>query len=338
MSEHPAYLEVAPCPSLRAAFSYSQAQLAALLAAFAAHETRLSCIETIAVGGSLGRYEAGAASDVDCIVVVKDDAGEAETGHALALVHELFAASPFKLPKADGIYRQGIARGCLLDKAALGSLDEAPAVFGKRIQLLLDARPLFAAASFADLQRAIVDWYRSDFLVAKPARAWTYLCNDLMRYLHSYAGWQQFKFERGSDDSWQLRQAKFRTSRLLTFAAMMFVLGESDQRSDKAVCLEAQLADTPLQRLYTIMQRYDAAAYRQLVMAYEDAFALLADPGVRAALVATGPDGDSRLGADFHPSYEDIRAASARLSRILTGFAMARRAEWGERFFERWLF
>ena len=30
MSEYPAYLEAAPCPSLRAAFSYSQAQLAAL--------------------------------------------------------------------------------------------------------------------------------------------------------------------------------------------------------------------------------------------------------------------------------------------------------------------
>ncbi len=338
VSDTPAYLNAANCPGLRTAWRYSRSALQALTAAFEAQAAHLPDVVTVAVGGSLGRYEAGAASDVDCIVVVRDGAASAHVEVQNALVHRLFAESTFKPPKADGIYRQGIARRALLDPAALGSLDEAPAVFGKRIQLLLDARPVFGRAGFDALQRDIVAWYCTDFVVAKPTRTWTYLCNDLMRYLHSYAGWQQFKFERGTDDSWQLRQAKFRTSRLLTFAATMYLLGESDGLPDKVSWLQSQLADTPLQRLYTVMQRHDAAAYAQLLAAYEAAFALLVQPELRAALVASGPDAATRMRAELHPVYEQIREHSAALSRILTEFALTRRAQWGARFFERWLF
>lgn len=338
MNALPAYLEAAPCVALRAAFHFSQGEIDALVARFDAQAARLPDIETVAVGGSLGRLEAGASSDVDCIIVLRDGADHSAAQTQTELVHALFAASPFMLPKADGIYRQSIARQRLLDVDALGSLDEAPAVFGKRIQLLLDARPVFARDAFEALQRDVVAWYCRDFIAARPTRAWTYLCNDLMRYLHSYAGWQQFKFARSGDDSWQLRQAKLRTSRLLTFAAMMYLLGESDRRADKAHWLEARLGGAPLQRLFEVMQRHDARAYRELLEAYEVTFALLSRPEVRATLIASGPDMVSRMAAGVHPLYEEIHRASADLSRIVTTFALARQADWGARFFERWLF
>lgn len=337
MDSIPVFLAAGDCPALLDAYRYSVHHVRLLEGLFQANAASLPDILTVAVGGSLGRLEAGAESDVDCIIVLRDDAGRDAAAEQVAIVHRLFASTPFKAPKADGIYTQGIARRALLDRAALGSLGEAPQVFGKRIQLLLDARPVFAPQEFVSLQGAVVDWYGSDFLEHKPSRAWTYLCNDLARYLHSYAGWQQFKFERSVDDSWQLRQAKLRSSRLLTFAATMFLLGESDRRDDKRDWLKERLGATPLARLHAVMTRHDQAAYGELLGAYEAAHAALAQPSVRAALVASGPDADQRLAAALHPVFEDIRRASAVLSRVLTSFALARHEAWGARFFERWL-
>ncbi len=338
MNSVPDFLGVACCPALRAAHHYSLSHIEQLARCFEAHAEALSGIETIAVGGSLGRLEAAADSDVDCIIVLRDGLATAALEAQVATVHELLLATPFKAPKADGIYRHGVTRASLLNPAALGSLTEAPEIFGKRIQLLLDARPVFGAARFHALQGAVIEWYGSDFLTASPSRGWTYLSNDLNRYLHSYAGWQQYKFTRSTDDSWQLRQAKFRTSRLLTFAALMFLLGESDRDAHKMTWLHQRLALTPLQRLYEVMRRHDATAYEALLAAYETSYAALSDSTVRATLVATGPDADTRMSAPLVPAYENIKLASSLLSQLLTEFALARRADWGARFFERWLF
>jgi hypothetical protein len=338
MSSAPAFLHAACCPALTAAHVYSSRQIALLEQLFEARAAQLDAVETVAVGGSLGRFEASADSDIDCIIVLRDDASQASGDQQVLLVHEIFAQTAFKAPKANGIYRDGIARRQLLDTRALGSLGEAPAVFGKRIQLLLDARPVFAQQRCQRLQRAVIDWYASDFIALKPSRGWTYLSNDVMRYLHSYAAWQQFKFERSADDSWQLRQAKFRSSRLLTFAAMMFLLGESDGNDNKREWLCERLPLTPLERLHAIMTRYDGAAYQALLIAYEACFAALADSAVRATLVTTGPDDETRMSAALHSNFERLRQSSAELAAQLTEFALARRAQWGARFFERWLF
>ncbi len=338
MKDVPDFLQAAPCPALQAAHRYSQLQLQQLKHRFESCAADLSAIETIAIGGSLGRLEASADSDVDCIIVLRDEISVAEGEAQVGVIHELLAHSPFKAPKPDGIYRRGIVRKALLEHAALGSLNESAETFGKRMQLLLDARPLFGGQRFHALQRAIIGWYGSDFLTTSPSRSWTYLSHDLMRYLHSYAAWQQFKFKRSADDSWQLRQAKFRTSRLLTFAALMFLLGESDRDANKMDWLHQRLALTPLQRLHSIMRIYEPKAYCELLSAYETSFAILADSAVRASLVASGPDTTTRMSATFHPAYEGIRQSSTPIARVLTEFALARRVDWGGRFFERWLF
>ena len=338
MSGIPDFLRAVSCPALRAAYRYSLSHLAQLERCFAARADALCGVETVAVGGSLGRLEAAADSDADYIIVLRDGLAPAELEAQVAIVHDLFLSAPFKAPKADGIYRHGIARATLLDPAALGSLSESPEIFGKRIALLLDARPVFGSGRFHALQGAVIEWYGSDFLAASPSRAWTYLSNDLMRYLHSYAGWQQYKFTRTVDDSWQLRQAKFRTSRLLSFAALMFLLGESDRDVHKMAWLHQRLALTPLQRLFDVMRIYDATAYGAMLEAYETCYAAFSDSRVRATLVATGPDADTRMNAPLAPAYQDIKAASSVLSQLLTEFALARRAAWGARFFERWLF
>ena len=338
MSDIPEFLRAAACPALRAAYRYSLSHSEALERCFADRADALSGVETIAVSGSLGRLEAAADSDIDYIIVLRDGLAPAAREAQVAIVSDLFLSAPFKAPKADGIYRYGVARAALLDPAALGSLSEAPEIFGKRIGLLLDARPVFARARFHALQGALIAWYGSDFLATSPSRGWTYLSNDLMRYLHSYAGWQQYKFTRSSDDSWQLRQAKFRTSRLLSCAALMFLLGESDRDEHKMTWLHQRLALTPLERLFEVMRSHDAPAYEAMLAAYETSYAALSDSRVRATLVATGPDAATRMNAPLAPAYERIKAASSLLSQLLTEFALARRAAWGARFFERWLF
>ena len=338
MNAIPDFLTPVSCPGLLSAYRCSVQQLAELQRRFEMNAAHLDCIETIALGGSLGRLEVSVDSDVDCIIVLRDDAPAQDCDAQVAHIHALFADSPFKAPKADGIYRRGIRRAALLAREAIGSLSEAPEVFGKRIQLLLDARPLFGHERFLALQRAILDWYGSDFIATSSARGWTYLSNDLMRYLHSYALWQQFKFNRSDDDSWQLRQAKFRGSRLLTFAALMFLLGESDRDENKIPWLHMRLKLTPLQRLHSIMQAYGGDAYDTVLSAYEAVFAALADSAIRARLVESGPDDDTRMTAVLAPAYLDIKRNSAVIAQALTDFALARRVDWGTRFFERWLF
>lgn len=331
------FLRPVACPALQAAYRYSAHHLQRLACLCEDRAEQLSAIEVVALGGSLGRLEASVDSDLDCIIVLRDEVAPAQGEAQLAFVHDLLRQTPFKAPKAAGIYRQGVRRAALLDRASLGSLDESPQIFGKRMQLLLDARPVFGAAQLKALQSDILVWYGSDFLTSSPSRGWTYLCNDVMRYLHSYAAWQQFKFERSADDSWQLRQAKFRTSRVLTFAAMMFLLGQSDRYPHKLSWLHSRLCLTPMQRIHAIMADYDPAAYGQLLLAYESCFAALADPAVRAQLVATGPNSEGRMEVAYDDAYERIRQSSAAIVRALTEFALARRDDWGARFFAHWL-
>ena len=337
LADQPIFLQVVRCPVLHAAYRFSCEQINALTCELAYHAAALDGIETIAVSGSLGRLEANNESDIDCIIVLRDGVPLAEGEAQTARVHEVLSRSPFKAPKVDGIYRQSISRAALLDRTAIGALSESPEVFGKRMALLLDARPLFGTERFHRLQGEVIEWYGADFLASSPARGWTYLTNDLMRYLHSYALWQQFKFVRSSDDSWQLRQAKFRTSRIVTFAALMFLLGESDRDSDKMGWLHEQLSLTPLQRLRKVMGAYDPYAYVQLLTVYEAAVDGLTAGGVRAQLINTGPDSDTRRTAPSGAAYAHIKSVSAAISRLLVEFAMARREDWGARFFERWL-
>ena len=338
MNSEPLHLRAHSCPALESAYRYSCMQLEQLITLFAVRPERLAGMETIAVGGSLGRLEATPASDIDCIMVLCPGTSPRDGKRLAAEVHQILIGSPLRAPKPDGIYRQALSMEALLDRTALGSLSEAPEVFGKRMQLLLDARPVFGFDQFERARRAVIDWYAADFVATAPERGWTFLQNDLMRYLHSYAGWQQFKFARSADDSWQLRQAKLRTSRLLTFAALLFLLGESARDGDKQAWLVTRLSMTPLQRLHAVMGCYDANAYARLLAVYDTAFALLTDTTVRAELVAGGPDADTRMTADVSKVYARIKAVSSEISYLLTSFALARREDWGMRFFERWLF
>jgi hypothetical protein len=325
-------------PCLAASRDFSVDLVAALSAALWDQRSHLDAFETIAVAGSLGRLEAGPQSDIDSLLVVRDGAPQQTVRQQQRIVMRILGDTGLKLPKRAGIYRIPVDRATLLNPAALGSLDEAPEIFGKRMQFLLDARPLLHLEACRTLQADIVRWYGSGFHQRDAGASWTYLINDLVRYLHAYAGWQQYKLARTGDDSWQLRQAKLRSSRMLTFAGLMVLLGTSNDRSDKQSWLLEQLAATPLERVAGAMLHYDDAAWTRLLVAYEYVHGRLSDRHVRTRLVRGGPDSLASLGQDYAAEFEKIRHASAVIMRELTNFILDRRNDWDTRFFARLIF
>ncbi|MEX2479932.1 MAG: hypothetical protein WD928_03625 [Gammaproteobacteria bacterium] len=322
-------------PALAAARRRSEALLAT--AAHKLDRLQLVELETIALAGSLGRLEVSAGSDFDCLVVARDGASPAALAAELERVHGMFATLGLRVPKADGIYREAIDRAALLASHARGSLDEVPATFGQRVQFLLDARPVYAATRFVHLRRAIIDWYGADFIERDGAKSWTFLLNDVQRYLHAYAGWQQFKLTRSAADSWELRQAKFRSVRVVTMAGLLLLLGASNHRPDKLAWLERQLDATPLERLAAVMNRYDRSAFGRVLAAYEFMYARLADPAFRSRLIVGGPDQQSGFTVPPSAAFEELDTAATTLMETLTAFLIARWEDWDPRFFTRLL-
>jgi predicted nucleotidyltransferase len=333
-----AELDLSACPRLAASREYSGARIRQACDALAASAPDLEAVATIAVCGSLGRLEAHPSSDVDCIIVVKEAGGTDRSGTPAAVVTRALEALELKASKPWGIYAKPVARTALLATAALGSVEEPAAVFGKRMQLLLDARPLMHEKTLARLQAEVVDWYRTGYLDANPGGSWTYLINDVMRYLHAYAAWQQYKIERTADDSWQLRQAKFRGTRLVTLAGLLVLLGESNRDPGKRDWLLEHLVYSPLERLALVMNKYDRGAFEELLEAYEIIHRLTSDPLVRDELLTTGPDSIAALGREPERIYRQIHDVSAGIIGVLTRFVLARQADWDPRFFERLIF
>ncbi len=331
-------LNLAQCPSLSASRVYTTGLLTQARTALAGISADLDDVETVAVGGSLGRLEAHSRSDIDCIVITRNEPSRARADTVIDQICSALTALDLTPPKAWGIYRAPASMASLLDTAALGSLTEAPEIFGKRLQLLLDANSIFRDDAFRNLQARIVAWYGTGFIDAAPDKGWTYLINDVMRYLHAYAAWQQYKVERTTGDSWQLRQAKFRCTRLVTLAGLLVLLGESNAMPEKRAWLVERLPLTPLERLALVMNSYEPPRFVQLLSAYETTHALLSDSASRAELVETGPESIETLCRDPSVLFAQIKQTSGEVIRLLTEFVLARQAQWDPRFFERLIF
>lgn len=301
-----------------------------IAAAFSANTHGVQCV---VAAGSLGRLEASAASDVDAIVIARDESSA--TRACIAKLQTIITDNGFKAPKTAGIYAQPILLEDILARSARGSLGESQTVFGSRMQLLLDGRWLFAQTAFDEVREQVVDWYAGD----NPSESnWTHLFNDLARYLHAYAVWQQFKYSGTTDDAWALRQAKFRSTRIVTFAGLFFLLAESMTRErGRDRWLRSQLARTPIERIEFIFAIYGAAEISQVLTCYETLHSRLCDPCVRADLVASPGPEDRSLTSKLSPPYAEIHALSGEMMDYLTQFILNRRDDWPLRAFRNWL-
>lgn len=293
----------------------------------------LSCVFAV---GSVGRLEIGSNSDLDGVVVLQTpnvDVGSIE--NTMLKLETIYGKLGFKIAKASGIYRQPVTQPELLDTQRRGSLDERPDVYGKRIQMLLDARPLLNADNFMSLQDQVLEWFLP---VIGEHTSFTFLVNELQRYFHSYASWQMFKFEQTPNDGWYLRQAKLRTTRVITVGAMMFLIGISLHTGNQRVLRES-LTLTPMERLIVAFEFYgESDMCARLVEHYELALRVMLDGESRDELIRTSPGDISEIGKPMPPSYRKLHVASGEIMGLLTQFALNRRSDWPQKFYQSWMF
>jgi hypothetical protein len=285
----------------------------------------------VAAAGSLARLEAGPGSDLDAIIVT--DAPNAAPRTVVERVYGALAGLPLRTPKAWGIYVEPIDVATLCDTGARGALDEPPADFGRRFQFLLDTRAVYGKLAHDGLRRRILEWYVGAGAVA----GFDLLLHDLQRYRHAYAAWQSCKFERDDDDGWYLRQAKLGSVRLLGFAGLLLLLGESSRHAARVDWLAARLALTPLERVRAVIGAYDPPTLARIEFHYESVLARLFEPAMRAALVQASPPDAASLPQEWPPVYADIAQHGAALQALLTRFLLARSGDWAPSFFARLL-
>ncbi len=143
-----------------------------------------SRVATVAVSGSLGRMEALDHSDADLIVIVRD-AQPLSSADRRTIMQQIWAGlEPLSLimPAEDGIFTAAVNWQSLCDDGSLGQIDESTAIFGTRIQLLLDSQPVLHRDTFDQLLAQIVRRYARGDVAYRPTSPWTYLTNDLIRY------------------------------------------------------------------------------------------------------------------------------------------------------------
>jgi len=294
-------------------------------------------VATVAVSGSLGRLEAGPHSDADLIVVLQDHQALTIGGRAaMAHIWKLLAPLHIPQPNPKGIFVTAACWPELCDRASVGRVVEDVALFGKRIQLLLDTRPVYCAEAYHRLVRAVVERYAAGFVAVNPEKEWVYLLNDLVRYFRSLCLECQWDFSTGNE-GWYIRNAKLRHSRVVMYAGLLFLLGAcSLERCDKVGWLLGHLDKTPLERLAWVYEHHGDAHFPIIAGAYDRFLACLEAPGYRAALMQAAPAA-APVG-EMPALYTELHAGSRELMGELVRFVLARRGEWSERFFEYLLF
>ena len=298
-------------------------------------------VSIAAVSGSLGRMEGMEHSDCDLIVLVNDEAihDPVRCQNAMHSVWDVLEPLGMPLPKSTGIYVTPASHSQICDHGTLGLIADDKNTFGKRMQVLLDAKPVYGENNFQILVQGLLERYAAGFLIHDQKKEWVYLLNDLIRYLRSYCAWHQFDLTNDPIDSWHMRNTKLRNSRIPMFAALIFLLGEcSKEKKNKIGWLGEHLLLTPIQRIEKVYQLNNDDGFNIFLDAYEVFMTRMNSPEVRKVLVEANPKTLDDLRAMNLPVYDELHANSDILIRELTRFVLDRRGDWSEEFYEYLLF
>lgn len=294
-----------------------------------------------AVSGSLGRLEGMAHSDCDLIVLVKDEAvtDPVRCQKAMQAVWDVLDPLGLPLPKSSGIYVTPASHEQICDHSTLGLIADDKNIFGKRMQVLLDAKPVYGEDNFQKLVQGLLERYAAGFLIYDQRKEWVCLLNDVIRYFRSYCVWHQFDLSNDPIDSWHMRNAKLRNSRIPMFAALLLLLGEcSKEKQDKIGWLREHLLLTPMQRIEKVYALNNDQGFEVLLNAYEVFMSAMNEPQTRKALVEANPNSLQKLHDMDVPVYNKLHRNSDILIKELTRFVLDRRGDWSDEFFEYLIF
>lgn len=330
----PEALELAGRPAFLAAWWRSQSVLRSVRAALQTDQLD-PAVATVAASGSLGRMEMLPHSDCDLIVVLQNNVAPGSSQAQTAWESVWTALKPLSLapPKPRGIYASPATTGQLLDPGARGRIDEAPAVFGKRIQLLLDAQPVYGDEAFDRLLDSVIAWY----VPQEADAAWAFLQDDLVRYFRSLA--VKYRWEARDDPQrWRMRNLKLGHSRMAMHAGLLFSLAEcAASTTNPAKRLKDYLRLTPLERLARVYADNERAAHFAAVAdPYEVFLDRLGDESFRRNLAETSDPLHTGRSDDCAERLRHQNAAALR--RELVQFVMDRRESWGAEFVDSLVF
>jgi len=312
--------DLAGYPALAAARAYScrtNAELADLLAALDG-EPGFVCL---AVAGSLGRLEAMPDSDCDLIAIVEPGIGRdsREARRLLERAWDLVAPRNLKRPKSWGIFTETANEDELTDPRALGDLGDDLTLYGKRMQLIMDAQPVFGDAAFFALQRRLVAWFATASTCREPEFPGAYLLGEAVRYYRTYSAWQQFKLTVEEDENWSVRELKLRFSRRLMYAGLVLALVDAWSGPDPRPAFAAALPATPLER---VCRAAGDAAAREVLGVYERFQAAMNDAHVRACLISEGPTSLAELETPPAPTFAPLAAAAADFGDLVSALIL----------------
>ena len=292
-------------------------------------DDRILCI---AASGSLGRMEQVATSDGDLLVVMR---GDGQCGADAIALRELVervweTLGPLQLPLPDprGIFALATTEQELLDESTLGQMDESPRSFGHRIQLLLDAQPVWGLKDFNDLaHRSLVRYASGDVWPSVPS--WDYLRNDLIRYYRCLANdaiWRR----RDQPSAWRHFQLKLLHSRRLIYAGLMTLLSESTcSQRDPVAWLVRALRLTPLERLAIVPD--DSGAWTTVAATYDRFLRSMHDEQFRAALAETGGDSGAAPDLMANAAFEELIENSRELQQGVAELWQQQLGRWDDR-------
>lgn len=299
-------------------------------------------VRTIAIAGSFGRHEASVTSDADFIVVLNDDtnpsnderrAVEASVVDAVAIEFEKFGIAR---PNPQGVFAAPRTMGEILpalQEGGFGKPDEPADLMGKRQLLLLESQPLWASDEYNKVIDEIFERY-SSYVLTDPTKEHIYLLNDLIRYFRYICINYQSTWDN-ENEKWAIRNVKLRHSRLLMYAGLLVLIGESSKFKDerKISTVRDGLLKTPLERLESVYETNEDWTYFKLLGAYNTFLMRLSDPTVRIQLNAIEYSRRYQ-----NPLFATLKANSDFFQGELARFIYARRGQWSDRFFEYLIF
>lgn len=318
-------------PAVAAARAWSLRKVGEMesrLAALKSPHSELSCI---VLCGSLARWEACTESDIDLIFVLHDtirlDSAEAES--ALETVFDVLGTFNLRRPKPDGVFVSPTSRSQLCD-APRGIVTEAMDVFGKRIQLLLEARPIFGPEACRRLQSEILMRYASHPFAQRRGEYWGYLVDDLMRFWHSYRVWRYWDVKQGIG-GWYSRNIKLRFSRLMSCASLLLACAVDSLEGPHVDSLLGWLELTPLERIVQVDERMNTGAAEAIIGYYDRFLLAISDPELRRVLTqasAASPQDALVNGPPiFNSLLDDADGLRSELVRLMLSFPESAKRE-----------
>lgn len=295
-----------------------------------------SCVETIGVAGSLGRLEAMPHSDCDLIVVLRDGVSIdcEEANNAMLAINRAVVETGLAESRSTGIFGLPTTSALLCDPSSRGRVDEDVDVFGKRIQLLLETRAVYGDEALCRLTDTVLQRYTGGFDHVPGFHHWSYLLNDVLRYLRSFSVWRQWDFSTRAG-GWYVRNIKLHISRYVMFAGMIVLLGESAQhKTDAHDWIAEHIKLTPLERLAFSYDQIGDDGFNRILQNYEPFMLLMADDQSRQRLDDATLYSEQQLD-NVDESFRDIMDHASAIRHEIVRFFLSRRDDWGDAFVDQ---